>query len=78
MTQFEKIVDLCREEGLEIMGEVADVVINRENVDPVDVRRYLEDVGVEGAYESFIGPAIDRIEDAIRAYERGEALPNVR
>jgi uncharacterized protein (UPF0276 family) len=66
VSQLEKIRRLCDEAGLEIVAEIAGIVINRENVDPVDVRRYLEDVGVENTYAQFIGPVVDEIEDAIR------------
>lgn len=65
MSQLEKIEVLCADAGLDVVADVASIVINRENLTALQVREGLEELGVEAVYERIVAPAVDALEQAL-------------
>jgi hypothetical protein len=68
MSQLEKITALADEAGMEVMdgiNGVGQILVNRENLTALEVRKGFEQLGVEALYDQYIGPAIDAVEAAI-------------
>lgn len=55
----------CKAEGLALMGDVFDVILDRGDVTVEEVARWLDQHSVDESYTARIGPAIDSLESAI-------------
>lgn len=60
----------CKAEGLALMGDVFDVILDRGDVTVDDVASVLDHRSVESLYDRFVGPAIDAIEDTLMRERR--------
>jgi len=65
MTERNDLHQACKNEGLLIMQDVFDTLLDRDEVTVEQIAEYLDHHSVQSLYDAYIGPAIDRVGNAI-------------
>jgi len=78
MATRQDVRNACVEEGLSIMIDVFDIIMDRDEATPDDIMRFIDDnvesVSVQTMYESFIVGGINRLSDYMAEFQ-GRTLP---